>query len=435
MDQNGIATNAKTKWILAFSIFFCAALGTYNRLFSLLGFAICLCAVLICANEDVLFILVFCVSFANIFKIAPSAQSFFTYILILYVGYQFLRGNGLNNEFCLTLVLLIMFLAGQFLMSVNILRTIKFVVNFLFVYFALRDGTGHERDVFLGYIGGVICSSAIARLNVLPKLSMYIQSKYTAVDSVYRVRFAGMYADPNYYSINVIIALCLVVILYYRKEIKTVTFATLSLILASFALMTYSKSAFAMLSMPVLLFLYSNNKSKRYILQIMCLLGLAVLVGYSLAGKIDFFSVVLQRFQSSENLNELTTGRFGIWKNYMKNLSESFFYFFVGRGFGAKLVGGRAAHNTYIDLLYYLGVIGSFLIIRLLRATAIDVKSIACQRNFLNYSVMIVVLIMYFFLSELFYFDMPFHLLISIMVWNTELHKVDSVEGVSICER
>ena len=426
MEQNRVTTNAKRKWILAFAICLCAALGTYVNVFSLIGFAVCIGVVLFCSNDEVLFVLLFSMSFANIFKISPSAQSLFTYIMIGYVGYQLFRGDRLSYQYCMALFPLLIFLSAQFLLSVHILRTIKFVVNLLFIYLALQDGAGHERDVFCGYIGGVISSSAIAKLGLLPRLGLYIQDKTTHVGSEYMVRFAGMYADPNYYSVNLIIALCLVVILFHRKEMKPVTAASISLILFFFAIMTYSKSAFLMLLIPVMMFLYCNNISGRYALQLACVAGLVFFVIYAISGKIDFLSTVMSRIQNADNLNQLTTGRFDLWKKYMNSFSKSFFRLLMGNGFGARLVGGKAAHNTYLDFLHYLGIVGTFLVVHLLRVTSAEFSRRIRRRIFLNYSVLIVILIMYFFLSELFYFDMSFHILLAIIVLNMDLHRKNS---------
>lgn len=435
MNENTSLSSPKTKWILAFTIFACAALGTFQGLFSLMGFAIFVYVVAFCSSADTLFLMVFTVSFANIFKTSPSAQSLFTYVMLGYVAYKIVMGQGASNEFWVTFVLLILFSGAQSLMSVNTLRMIKFLANFLFVYFALGDARGHEKDVFLGYTAGVITGSATAWLGVLPNLYKYIKNKSIGVSSEYLDRFAGMYDDPNYYTVNVIISLCLLVILYHRKELKTVPFAILSLVLLFFSVMTYSKSAFLMLAIPVLFFLYSNSKNGRYFLQMTCIVGLFVFALYLVAGKIDFLSAVLTRLTSAEDLSQLTTGRSKIWKNYIESFFSSVLHLLVGNGYGAKLVKGRAAHNTYIDMIHYLGLVGIFLMLRLIYVTVKDYQFGIIRRSFLNYSIIIVILIMYFFLSELFYFDLPFHILLAIMVLNMKIDKGEFQRGVPIWVR
>lgn len=431
MHENTRPSNPKLKWILAFTIFFFSALGTFVGVMSLVGFAIFVYVVAFCNSTDTLFIMVFTVSFANIFKTSPSAQSLFTYVMLGYVAYKLVMGHSASDEFWLTFFLMVGFSAMQSLMSMNILRTIKFLANFLFIYFALEDVRGHEKDIFLGYTVGVITGSATAWLKILPNLNKYIKSKSIGVNAVYLNRFSGIYDDPNYYVVNVIIALCLIVILFHRKELKAVPFAVISLVLMFFAIMTYSKSAFLMLIIPVLMFLYTNSKNGRYFLQIACFAGLFLFALYTVAGKIDFLSAVIHRLKSAENINQLTTGRFSLWQKYMNHIAKSVLHLFVGNGYGAKFVGGKAAHNTYIDMLYYLGLVGIFLMLRLIYVTAKDFQKKAFVRSFLNYSIIIVMLIMYFFLSELFYFDMPFHILLAIMVFNMDLQRNNFTVRVS----
>ena len=90
-----------------------------------------------------------------------------------------------------------------------------------------------------------------------------------------------------------------------------------------------------------------------------------------------------------------------------------------GTGLGEQLVNGGGAHNTYIDFIYYLGItgtIGFFVVIS--QIIKLNVTSI--RRNFLNYSIVLLLIIMYFFLSELQYFDLPFHISLALMVYNMD---------------
>lgn len=432
MLENTRPSDPRLKWILACTICVLAALGTFLNLFSLIGFAVFVYVIAFCNSTDALVVIVLTMPFANIFKTSPSAQSLFTYILLGYVAYKLILGRSASNEFWVTFTLFLIFACIQCLMSVNILRTIKFFANFLFIYFGLQDAKGHEKDIFLGYTSGVVSSSAISWLKLLPNLPKYIRIKSTNTSGGYMVRFAGMYADPNYYSVNVIIAFCLVVILYYRKELKTVPFALLSLALSFFAVMTYSKSAILMLSIPVILFLYSNSKNRRYFLQIVCFLGLFIFALYVVAGKVDFLATVMERFQKAENLNQLTTGRFNLWQKYFHSFSQSAVRLLLGNGFGAAEVGGKASHNTYFDMIHYLGIVGIALMLHLLSVIVADYRTKKQVRTFLNDCVIMVIVIMYFFLSMLFYFDIAFHLLLAIMVLNLDMDKTKAVNGCNI---
>ena len=81
-----------------------------------------------------------------------------------------------------------------------------------------------------------------------------------------------------------------------------------------------------------------------------------------------------------------------------------------------------AAHNTYIDILYYLGLIGgALLMVILVQLTNMLPKP--RSRNLLNYSVVGTILIMYVFLSQLFYFDLAFQIMLAIIVLRLDITK------------
>lgn len=409
----------RIKWILSFLIFLLIFMGTYVRMVSLIAFVVFAYVLVFCDSKDVAFVIMFTMAFANIFKMSPTSQSMFTYIILGYVVYELIiGGRGCSNEFWVAFVGLICFLLLQSLISSNLLRAIKFVANFLFLYFAMYDTVGNERDVFLAYIIGMILASAIAWLNLVPHLDLYRVSTVVLTEEGSANRFSGLYPDPNPYSINIIIALCLAVILHYKKQIKLVSFILICLALLTGAILTYSKSALLMLVIPVLMFLYTNQKFGRYGVQITCVVGFILIVIYALMGKVDFLATVMDRLKGANNLSELTTGRSKIWGNYIANFLQEPIYILIGRGIDAPLVKGKGSHNTYIETIYYLGIIGTFFVTRMIYIITKDFQTLQVGKNFLNYSVTIVVLVMYFFLGQLFQFDLPFHALIAILVFN-----------------
>lgn len=422
MLRDNILKAAKAKWIILVIVLACIALGLYNGIFSLIGLLVCVCVVVACPQEDVLFIIFFVMSFANIFKMSPTGQSFFTYILLFYVLYQITFKIKFDKKFLIVFLCLLCVLSVQFLMSMHILRTIKFVTNILFVYIVLKTNIKKPYEIFKSYIIGVIVTSVISLFDILPNLDKYLEKNSTLVGSIYVDRFSGLYPDPNYYAVNIIIALCLTVILYHKKIIKVIPFVILALILLTFAILTYSKSVFLMLILPIVVFLYSNSKNRRHFIQLTSIVGISVFAVYMLAGKVDFLSIIFERISKEGDLNTLTTGRYELWVRYYEYFLEQPFKVWLGNGLGAELIDGEAAHNTYIDLVYYLGILGSGLVFVLLFIMSKINKS-DFKRNILNYSVLLTILPMYFFLSQLFYFDMPFHILILIMVNNVDMNQ------------
>jgi len=417
-----IVQNRWQWWIPLAAILIC--LGTVQSVFSLLAFAICAVVIVAAPNQASLYMMVFLLPFSNIFKISPDAQSFFTYLLLLYVLRWIIVKQKITKRFAILWVMLIVYTACQMLSSYNILRMVKFFANFLFVYCALEE-ENHEyyKNVFLFYILGVVCSSAIVSLGVLPDVHSYIGEKDMFISDVNQSRFAGMYADPNYYAVNVIISLCLVVLLHHCRAMKILPALALSAALVFFAVITYSRSAFIMLLLPLVLLLYSKIKKRRYFTLAVVIVAAVVVMASALAGRIAFLEVMLSRFEDTENVNDFTTGRTEIWADYMQYLGQNPVTLFLGEGLGAALVKGKAAHNTYIDVLYHLGFVGGGLFMGLLMTLFGSVNN-SNKKNLLNYGVLFAILSMYFFLSELFYFDLAFHILVAIMCVKMPLRSV-----------
>ena len=115
---------------------------------------------------------------------------------------------------------------------------------------------------FLCYIAGVLTSSLLMYVNLsLFRITEYVSSKTERLvgadvgDNI--TRFAGLYGDPNYYSVNIIVAMILILCLYRKRKINSIHSIILIVPFVFFAAKTGSKSALLMLIIPALLFVYN----------------------------------------------------------------------------------------------------------------------------------------------------------------------------------
>lgn len=419
----------KIRWAISATLALLILFGTYRNVFSLAAFLIMCLMLAFCDKESNLLQIFFVMPMANIFKLSPGVQSFFTVIMLVYVVLHLVlpRRSTLFVMLFAIYVLLGQFFCGSF----NLFRTIKLVCNFLFLSSTLNsDVKINHKDVFLSYIIGNIAASVFAKMDSgFFKIESYIGIKnlgglgeFSDVE-----RFAGLYADPNYYSISLIISLCLLVILLYRNEIGNFETICYSLILLYFLIITYSKSAFFMLSVPFFYLEYTFYKKGKFKLLVFSLFAVIMVLLLAFSGKIPALDVIVSRIMEtdSENfdLNQITTGRFDLWVSYASYLITNIRAGLFGVGISTPLLNGQAAHNTYFDVLYYLGIIGGFLLFAVLATVSSQSIQTNIKRNLMNYSVIFCVVIMYFFLSELFYYDPPFHLFLSLAVLNLPLNK------------
>jgi len=88
---------------------------------------------------------------------------------------------------------------------------------------------------------------------------------------------------------------------------------------------------------------------------------------YFLAIESDWIDNMSSRFgTNSYDMNTLTTGRWKIWGVYLSYLYTTGSWVW-GNGLNYLLPLGRAAHNTVIQCVYCLGIVGTFILYRFIK--------------------------------------------------------------------
>lgn len=418
------------QWAGALFIVALVVLGTHSSIFALGALGISAMQIVF-GEEDFSWKLIFILfSFANIFKLSPNSTSLFTYLILLLDVMLFIKHRTLSPLWILFAIytVAVPYLAMEF-SCFHLLRWIKLLCSLLMMfYFFQRDTKGDEDELFLYFIVGVILASLTYYLDS----GFFRVSRYTfdigvfyvgmSEDEKNLVRFAGLYSDPNYYSVNVIISMCLTVILLHREKISLPVFALLMAVLLYFIKETISKSALLMSAVPLLMFLYSNHLKKRRMLQTASISVMVVALLFLLAtGGGQMFSTVFGRLSAAKgDLNALTTGRFNVWVYNFEYFGEHPWRFLFGKGINSPLINNKGHHNVYIEMLWHIGLIGEGMVFALLMQV-FHIVPRRRKRNPMNYCVLLCAAVMYFFLSVLFYYDPPYHLMIAFIVLNMDL--------------
>lgn len=410
-----------SKWIVNPIIGILIAMGTNHSLYTYMAVLLAAASIVLYNEQDSLCTLFFCMSFAFVFKAAPKSTSFFTMLMLLYVLWNMLKIRRFHWTLS-GIILLVEYVTVVHLANgmMQLTQLIKFAVNLLFLYVAVQNiDTNHPRELFLTYVFGVLFSSFLKLTGVFPRIPLYTQ------EPVEYARFTGMQEDPNYYGVNLIISLCLVAILYHRKELSVGITIVLEGLLIWFCAQSASKMVLLMLLFPVMLFLYSNFKNRRIGLQLLFLGLLIAIVFLVLQGKIKAFDMVFSRMKAANDAASLTTGRSEKWGEYLSYIFGTVETTLFGAGLNAPytLASDAVPHNTYIDFLYHLGMAGTAGLIYVIeRIFSFSKESI--DRNPMNFSVAGCMIVMWFGLSELLYFDFPFHLMLACAVWNVSMTPV-----------
>ena len=134
------------------------------------------------------------------------------------------------------------------------------------------------------------------------------------------------------------------------------------------------------------------------------ILGIAV-GAYFLLSENSPFAIVLERLTSSSSLSAITTGRSDLYIRYWNVIAKSAGNFLLGLGLSAPVL-GKGTHMLYLELIYYVGLVGLVLVFGFFISLAQDLQKnkpqVKNQSLIAKYAVVIVVLIQYLSLQGMF---------------------------------
>ena len=406
--------------------------GTYNAVFSLLGFIFC--AIYIYKNDETadLELLFYLMSLAPIFKLSSNSSSLFTYLEVGFILLTLFRSRFVSKkEFVFVLIYSFYLLVFQILFSeLNLTSTIKMIANIVILLRITRISIDNSTSIFVSYVSGVLCSSVFRFLDSpFFKISEFVSQKTIGFgDGVFVTRFSGLYTDPNYYAVSVIIALCLVVFLYLRKNLSLLITILFSVPLFIFAGMTGSKSALLMLIIPVLEMVYICLKRRKFHILFFFLVAVVLVIIGVVSGRISVFNSIFDRLSIDKvNIDSLTSGRTVIWRDYFNYFNENVIKVIFGSSISVTAINTSISftepHSTYIDLILQLGIIGTIIYLSGIYLAFINSRT-NIKRGLHNYILIVVLLVMYSFLSQLQGYDLPFQLGMCLMLLNCDFTNV-----------
>lgn len=386
--------------------------GVMYSYISLVAFALCLLYFSICAlqnkMEKVFYLLLFLLPFACVFKVSPGSTSLYTYIELYGCFLLVLKFRKIKKIF---LTIFLLYTTYTFWLCGNDITTlIKQCLIPLFVYHYFHNTNCSAKSLVLSYTSGLLFSSLFGLFyNEIPNLTNYIE-----LDRAYElegqvVRFSGLYNDPNYYSAAMILAVSCLLFLYIRGELK-ISSLVLCVAIVLFGVQTVSKSFIIMLASVYLIFTIVLFIKRDYFTSILfaCIL---FLLGYMvIAGKISIFNNILERLSDSKG--NLTTGRSELWMEYIEYFIRNPLKLIFGTGLSSKPLSTHYPHNTYIDFMFFYGIIGTLLFVCSLIVACNNGKK--NRKRIENYIPICCMACMFMFLSGVKSFDLVFVLIITI---------------------
>lgn len=323
-----------------------------------LAFAVCLYRVV--RYDEAVFAIDYCVLAGVSYIFLSTARVSLLAWLSIVAALWFVIKNGAQRNSSLVLLILLldyMLLRMQTEINTFVLCFSQLMLLYVLISTQKKEGMIQSAQAFCG---NVILSSTYALVfRNTSQIRSLLGNEHAAYWGSSLMRFQGLFRDPNYYMTMVMISIALLAVLWMNKYISRKVFLFGMGCLVLFGALTYSKTFIIALAVFVVIFVGMLFYKKYYLLgvgSIIFILAAAVALSNTL------FSVTIYRITSTNNLYSLTTGRSELIVEYFDEITKTASSLFFGSGLSAEIL-QRGTHNLFLEIVYYFGLIGLFLMV------------------------------------------------------------------------
>ena len=320
-------------------------------------FALGCCLVLFSSLEKSMYYLAFFTSFSCTF-VYDGKHMFFVMVALFIIRYLFTQ--RLNRKTVLFYLLIIVYslLFLDINDDLNFSRLIGPILLFAIPIVADASGRIDCKQFIHHYIFGFVLTTVIGFfVSEIPALlELFYYDLWWTEGGKELTRFFGLAFDCNFYALSNYLVLAY---LLFTSEKITKGRLALVLFLIFGGLQTLSKSYLLMLVFLAAIYILKQRKNAKRLLITFATAGIATGLFIAVSGAMGYnvVELTLSRFNSG-SFADNTTGRFDIWGVYF-----DYFYhsgvkkLLFGTGFNA--VATSAAHNTFIEMFFLYGIVGS----------------------------------------------------------------------------
>ena len=359
---------------------------------------------------------------ANAFKLEAGSTSLFTVCEIVFVLLLLMRTGQVKTKLVLPILLLTVYTIIFSYDNLSVLIIAKFVAALLLISYAtaILKQTDVQNIAYLVSLSTLatmlLSGNSVYYRNLSPyyeDVNYYSSGSEKVADTI---RISGFFGDPNFCSILIITVLAFLCVLYYYKHIG-VEFWLLGVPLTIVGLFTYSKSYFLCIAVLIAALVFLVLFPRHRLLALVSVFGVILLIGLAFSGRIEVFNMILARFDGGD----VTTGRFDLNGTYMNYVFGDLKRMLFGDGLPAEKIAtmSRGVHNTYLEALFKLGIVGSVLyLIALYGALCRQGDALKSRRKSVNYIPLAFLLVMLFFLPNFLHYGQPFYIILVMLSFN-----------------
>ncbi len=304
-------------------------------------------------------ILLFLLPFATILKTGVNDMSFFTILFFLVVLKMIFEKKKLRITLLLSLMAFAMYCFA--FSGLGMLTTVINMVAGMVMVYCLKTTSVDAEISVTAFSLGVIGSSVLALMkDVFPIVNVFVtDAMFRLEGDDYALRFVGLMGNPNYFTLDIIMILSAIIVMMYHKSSSpfyTVFFVALSI----FGIMSVSKSFLLSWALLLIMWLFLAIKQGagnfvKFLIIVFIGGGIVYFFAY------DAINAYLFRFaeDSGGSLGDVTTGRTDIWKVYLDAIFNDVKILIFGNGLKTLADGAKGTHNTYLESLFELGLLGT----------------------------------------------------------------------------
>lgn len=355
---------------IVLSLFFLLQCFTPNAMY--LTYAILFCLIVSSSLSQGLSLVVFTFPFYIINK-TPNVLLFLFCLVVFFIKCMietFSNKNTKPNNG----ILWLLFILGVYLIlpigeyNTNKLIHISYIVVLylcLFVFMRQSDIINIKYNTRLFMVSLLI--SCLFSLTYF--ISPYMQANKVFAYAEGFARFEALLIHTNVFAMYCEVILALMLYRIVKKDVNYFDYILVGL-LAIISIFTFSKMYYIILFAILIVYfviLFIQNKKKATIITSVLIGGILIISIF----KFEYIQLMFHRFFDNfslsnsleDNLNSITTYRYGLWKEYITAIFSNPLIFIFGKGLGAKPISTLSAHNAYISMFYQLGLIGTTLFI------------------------------------------------------------------------
>lgn len=305
-------------------------------------------------------LLFFLVPSGNLIKFESGQISLFTVAFFILAVRVLCKSGRMKRSFLLCAV----FFVGYCLLFTGVEKIIliaTMVCGFVIVNELCESDDYDFEEIIMFFCLGLILASVIGLFkDSLPIVKSMLKDATVRVDVGEHVqRFAALTVNPNYFSMDVCVALSCMAVLMISKEINAIRLLVFA-VLSVFGIMTISKSFLISLVIIVAFFLLGAFKKggKSFFGIVTVLVASGVLVYLFAFESIETYIFRLES-DSGASLSDITTGRSDLIYIYIKEIIKEIPTLMFGFGLENFIEGLHMPHNTYIEFIYSMGLVGA----------------------------------------------------------------------------